>query len=228
MAPNDEVFSDEDSDSDDEEEEAGSIHHFKKIGMSMRQSLAAGALHIHVATEQDGHIISSIGGRLGGQLADPAVLQAIQQQDDAAAGEKTPLVTAAPTKETLSAPPLSIWIFPALLCAAAYAFYNIFIKKGSADIHPILGGVVVRECCVSLARLSLWRLLASSEGLGVTVHWSVHWSVLERCRICRDASASATLRMLTHCPQQRVCLLLFLLVLTLVHMPLPPIDSFNS
>lgn len=32
------------------------------------------------------------------------------------------------------------WILIALICASAYAFYNIFIKMGSASISPILGG----------------------------------------------------------------------------------------
>jgi len=44
-------------------------------------------------------------------------------------------------KET---PDLSHWILPALLCALAYALYNIFIKKGSSSIHPILGGVILQ------------------------------------------------------------------------------------
>lgn len=36
--------------------------------------------------------------------------------------------------------PPSYWVTVALVCANAYAFYNIFIKKGSASINPILGG----------------------------------------------------------------------------------------
>ena len=44
-------------------------------------------------------------------------------------------------RELAKAPPLLVWIWPALLCALAYALYNIFIKKGSASIHPILGGL---------------------------------------------------------------------------------------
>ncbi len=43
-----------------------------------------------------------------------------------------------------TSPPLIQWIGPALLCAFAYALYNIFIKKGSASIHPILGGVILQ------------------------------------------------------------------------------------
>eukprot|EP00551_Chaetoceros_affinis_P018547 CAMPEP_0203718048 /NCGR_PEP_ID=MMETSP0092-20131115/2421_1 /ASSEMBLY_ACC=CAM_ASM_001090 /TAXON_ID=426623 /ORGANISM="Chaetoceros affinis, Strain CCMP159" /LENGTH=243 /DNA_ID=CAMNT_0050597071 /DNA_START=278 /DNA_END=1006 /DNA_ORIENTATION=+ len=41
-------------------------------------------------------------------------------------------------------PPILQWIGPALLCAFAYALYNIFIKKGSASIHPIFGGVILQ------------------------------------------------------------------------------------
>jgi transporter family protein len=39
---------------------------------------------------------------------------------------------------------ISSWIFPALACAASYALYNIFIKKASATIDPILGGVLLQ------------------------------------------------------------------------------------
>lgn len=36
--------------------------------------------------------------------------------------------------------PPDYWVLIALICANAYAFYNIFIKKGSSSIDPILGG----------------------------------------------------------------------------------------
>ncbi len=59
----------------------------------------------------------------------------------------------------LSSPPIAQWLVPALCCAMAYALYNIFIKKGSASIHPILGGVILQfvaaiigtVLCLSLA-----------------------------------------------------------------------------
>ncbi|KAL7480331.1 hypothetical protein ACHAW6_008780 [Cyclotella cf. meneghiniana] len=47
-------------------------------------------------------------------------------------------------RQPIKAPSLLIWIWPALFCALAYALYNIFIKKGSASIHPILGGVILQ------------------------------------------------------------------------------------
>ncbi len=51
-------------------------------------------------------------------------------------------------------PPLAVWIVPALCCAMAYALYNIFIKKGSSHINPVLGGVILQlvaailGCCL--------------------------------------------------------------------------------
>lgn len=53
-------------------------------------------------------------------------------------------------------PPLAVWIVPALCCALAYALYNIFIKKGSSHINPVLGGVILQlvaavlGCCLLL------------------------------------------------------------------------------
>lgn len=43
-----------------------------------------------------------------------------------------------------SPPPILIWIGPALICAISYSLYNIFIRKSSASINPILGGVVLQ------------------------------------------------------------------------------------
>ena len=40
---------------------------------------------------------------------------------------------------SIDEPPV-YWVLIALICANAYAFYNIFIKKGSSSIDPILGG----------------------------------------------------------------------------------------
>mmetsp|Transcript_898 Transcript_898/g.2269 ORF Transcript_898/g.2269 Transcript_898/m.2269 type:complete len:401 (-) Transcript_898:1038-2240(-) len=56
-------------------------------------------------------------------------------------------------------PPLLRWIFPALLCALAYALYNVFIKKGSASIHPILGGVVLEIVAALFGSLVLVVLM---------------------------------------------------------------------
>lgn len=53
------------------------------------------------------------------------------------------------------APPFAVWITPALLCALAYALYNIFIKKGSNSIHPVLGGVILQIVAALLGSLLL-------------------------------------------------------------------------
>jgi hypothetical protein len=88
----------------------------------------------------------TISARLGGytdsvRIADDIVL--------GIADEKTGLLEGADEAELLEyelhhSPPLIKWIFPALLCALSYALYNIFIKKGSYSIHPILGGVILQ------------------------------------------------------------------------------------
>jgi transporter family protein len=46
--------------------------------------------------------------------------------------------------DTTSSPKLTTWIGPALSSALSYALYNIFIKLGSASIHPVLGGVILQ------------------------------------------------------------------------------------
>jgi len=65
----------------------------------------------------------------------------------------------------ISEPPLYIWIGPALACALAYAFYNIFIKKGSASINPILGGVVL-QIVAAIFGLCLLGVLILFNGEG--------------------------------------------------------------
>ena len=93
------------------------------------------------------------------------------EQRASATGEQTPLVpvsshhAAMTSAELLGAthpsPPLLLWIVPALCCALAYGLYNIFIKKGSNSIHPVLGGVILQfvaallGCC--LLAVIVWR-----------------------------------------------------------------------
>lgn len=67
------------------------------------------------------------------------------------ASEESPLIwhrldSISSEKEIIAvkAPALYIWIGPALVCSLMYALYNICIKKGSASIHPILGGVILQ------------------------------------------------------------------------------------
>ena len=64
----------------------------------------------------------------------------------------------------IGSPPVIIWIGPALICALAYALYNIFIKKGSASIHPVLGGVILQFVAAILGSLLL-GILVAKEGM---------------------------------------------------------------
>jgi len=58
--------------------------------------------------------------------------------------DKSSSISSAEDSNNTKVASLSHWIVPALLCAMSYALYNIFIKKGSASIHPILGGVILQ------------------------------------------------------------------------------------
>lgn len=60
---------------------------------------------------------------------------------------------------TTPPPPVYMWIGPALICALAYALYNIFIKKGSASMHPILGGVILQFVAAILGTVLLSVLI---------------------------------------------------------------------
>lgn len=81
--------------------------------------------------------------------------------------------------DTIKSPPLAVWIAPALLCALAYAFYNIFIKKGSASIHPVLGGVILQLVAAVLGMLLLAFIVARDGGIEeLDWDWAgVQWSI---------------------------------------------------
>lgn len=82
-------------------------------------------------------------------------------------------------RELAKAPPLLVWIWPALFCALAYALYNIFIKKGSASIHPILGGVILQIVAAFLGTLLLIFIVVQ-DGMD-TLEFDrsgINWSIL--------------------------------------------------
>jgi len=54
-----------------------------------------------------------------------------------------------------SAPAVTVWLGPAMACAMAYALYNLFIKKASASIDPILGGVLLQIVAAVLGAVLL-------------------------------------------------------------------------
>lgn len=101
----------------------------------------------------------SIGGRLGGRLSfvrdgdgDPTKSPVWAKSP---AGERTLLLQKHKAAVATASPALSVWILPALLCASAYACYNVFIKKGSASINPVLGGVVLQFVAALLGSVLL-------------------------------------------------------------------------
>jgi bacterial/archaeal transporter family protein len=117
-------------------------------------------------------------------------------------GESTPLVVKKEADRMLGdddrgmmeqmGPPLAIWIGPALACALCYALYNIFIKKGSASINPILGGVILQFVaaflgCVLLSGVlfyNMYMVESSFDSNGVQedlLMWDwtgVRWAIL--------------------------------------------------
>lgn len=111
---------------------------------------------------------SSIGGRLGGSIrvTEPQLdlSEFDTDYDEETRKESSPLVIKPPPLLTVEKPPpLLVWIFPALACAAAYAFYNIFIKKGSYSIHPILGGVILQFVAALLGTALLAALVFKGD-----------------------------------------------------------------
>eukprot|EP00522_Entomoneis_paludosa_P014850 CAMPEP_0172451726 /NCGR_PEP_ID=MMETSP1065-20121228/9643_1 /TAXON_ID=265537 /ORGANISM="Amphiprora paludosa, Strain CCMP125" /LENGTH=233 /DNA_ID=CAMNT_0013203695 /DNA_START=140 /DNA_END=841 /DNA_ORIENTATION=- len=90
----------------------------------------------------------------------------------AALSEKSPLISGRSLQalesndesiNAMGSPPLLLWIGPALFCALMYALYNIFIKKGSASIHPVLGGVILQFIAAILGCLLL-SILVVKDG----------------------------------------------------------------
>jgi bacterial/archaeal transporter family protein len=79
----------------------------------------------------------------------------------------------------MDSPDLVTWIVPALLCALAYAFYNIFIKKGSYSINPVLGGVILQFVAALLGSILL-IIISIQDGGPQTLQWDwqgVQWAV---------------------------------------------------
>jgi transporter family protein len=114
-------------------------------------------------------------GRLGGSLRLNRSPKTLRD------GEGTPLVKKGAGDDASPPPAFTDWIFPALCCAVAYAFYNIFIKKGSAGIDPILGGVILQFVAALLGVVLLFGVVAmDKEGGKAVIHYDrsgLFWSV---------------------------------------------------
>jgi len=76
-----------------------------------------------------------------------------------------------------AAPTLSAWIGPALACALSYALYNLFIKKASASMDPILGGVLLQIVAAALGAgllvIQRARATAPLEVSKLGIRWAV-------------------------------------------------------
>jgi transporter family protein len=82
--------------------------------------------------------------------------------------------------EMVGSPPLAVWIVPALCCAMAYALYNIFIKKGSYHINPVLGGVILQLVAALLGTCLLSALILREGADEVLIYNAegIQWAVL--------------------------------------------------
>lgn len=129
--------------------------------------------------------VRSISGRLGGHFDSSRSLDlhAILG-GEAVVDEETRLVATPEGEEVVdihtppTAPPLLQWIWVALLCANAYAFYNIFIKKGSATINPILGGVILQFVAAVMGSVLLLGLMYTGDGMKLHADKDgIKWSI---------------------------------------------------
>lgn len=124
----------------------------------------------------------SIGSRLGGTIVDSI---------RSSGGRRTPLRSPIVNEKTRlvlegggsagryeGSPPLMKWLWVALLCAGCYALYNISIKKGSASINPIMGGVILQFVAALLGTALLSAMII--DGKGSQIHYDkkgLLWSV---------------------------------------------------
>jgi len=120
-----------------------------------------------------------------GSLRKPTSLNGLSRLEEQAT-ERSPLVlrklsTVESTVSTIviTSPPFLVWIGPALVCALCYALYNIFIKKGSASIHPVLGGVILQLVAAVLGAVLLSVLCVKEGGVedlnydGAGIQWAI-------------------------------------------------------
>ena len=76
-----------------------------------------------------------------------------------------------------TSPALSVWAGPAFACALSYALYNLFIKKASASMDPILGGVLLQIVAAALgAALLVVQRARATTALEISklgVKWAI-------------------------------------------------------
>ena len=169
---------------DSDLEDAANIHRLPIARRSSIRILEDQAWQVH-----EDHT-RSISGRLGGRFdSGRGLAEILMARDEGVrrATEESRLLGGM-KERTPKSPPLTVWILPALLCASAYAFYNIFIKKGSASINPILGGVVLQFVAATLGSCLLGLIVFSNKTNSPSgganpendIHydkWGLTWSV---------------------------------------------------
>jgi bacterial/archaeal transporter family protein len=174
---------DDDDDNDDEAFHRESSIHALRGARSRRSSLTVLTSR---ALAVQGDVTRSIGGRLGGHF-DSVRSPLDLKVDGSIRGERTPLMLHSPATAlkgsidiigTITSPPLKLWIAPALACAGAYAFYNIFIKKGSCCVHPLLGAVILQFVAALLGSVLLGVIVWNE--VGAEIHYDkvgLFWSM---------------------------------------------------
>ena len=139
----------------------------------LSRSSVTGSFRVAALAIGEQEQVRSISGRLGGHFDSSRGSIRAMLSDGEIIDEETHL-KATPEGEVeedvdlilpATAPPLCKWIWVALLCANAYAFYNIFIKKGSASINPMLGAVILQFVAAIMGSVLLGILMITGDGM---------------------------------------------------------------
>lgn len=148
------------------------------------RSSVSGSFRVAALAIGEQEQVRSISGRLGGHF--DSSRGSILLGEGGIVDEETHLVA---TPEEMgvedielllpaTAPPLCKWIWIALLCANAYAFYNIFIKKGSASINPMLGAVILQFVAAIMGSCLLGGLMLTGDGMKLHADkQGIMWSI---------------------------------------------------
>eukprot|EP00980_Cylindrotheca_fusiformis_P006797 scaffold1421_cov62-Cylindrotheca_fusiformis.AAC.3 len=100
-------------------------------------------------------------GRLGGSIRGGSIRSSLRSPTKSS--ERTSLLQ---REDDMPPPPALLkWIWIALACAICYALYNISIKKGSASINPILGGVILQFVAALLGSLLLGIMMCRGNAI---------------------------------------------------------------
>ena len=150
-------------DSDDDDDEAGDLatqrNAMAQLVMESWRAIEVAALSIPDEQMRSIGSVRSIGSIRSGSMGTR------RSSFASPANEKTRLLQEEAVKHRkIESPPIMKWIWIALLCAGSYALYNISIKKGSASINPIMGGVVLQFVAALLGTLLLSIMILHGKG----------------------------------------------------------------